>query len=138
MKRIAMFVAGATLAAIAMAAGLPENATVAVMNDAGRLVGTGSVHTGTLEIELAVPSAEFVTLQVSDAAGHVTVVQGVVALDGSLHLVGPGGIEPAASFASENALAFELHTQSTVEARRGDAATRSFEEPSEAGLEATD
>ncbi|HKI57753.1 MAG TPA: hypothetical protein VKA00_00880 [Trueperaceae bacterium] len=138
MKRVALSIVAAMLVAAAMAGGLPGNGTIAVVNDAGRLVGTGSVHAGTLEIELVDTSAAFVTLRVSDAAGVVTAYQGVVALDGSLHLIGAEGIQPAVDFAARNALAFELHTHASVEAQRGGAGAGPNEEPSEAEAETLD
>lgn len=137
MKRIALFVVAATLAAAAMASGLPDKATIAVTTDTGLLVGTGSVHDGTLEVELVDASPAFVTLQLSDADGGVTRMQGVIALDGSLHLVDAGGIQPAAGFAADNALAFELHTHAAVEAQNG-APGQGSEEPAEQPSEVRD
>lgn len=126
------------LAAGALAGGIPDTGTVSVVTDAGRLVGTGTLHDGALEIELADTAAAFVTLRVSDAAGGVTELQGVIAPDGSLHVVDAGGIMPAGRFAAGHALAFELHTHASVEAQGAGSASPAGEEPAEAGAETLD
>lgn len=138
MTRIVTTVVAALLATVALAGGLPGRATIAVVNDSGRLVGTGSVHDATLEIALVDPTAAFVTLLVTDAAGAVSGVQGVIALDGSLHVAGAGGILPAASFAADNALAFEFHRYSSVEVRGAGRMAPPTEKASEDGTEALD
>ncbi len=118
MKRTAMFVfvTAAMLLAGAWASGLPQQGTVRVINDQGALVGAGSVHDGTMEVELTDAATGFVSLLVSDANGKTTWVQAVVPVDGSLHIVASDGVLPAHAFASRNALAFELHSHANVEA----------------------
>lgn len=132
MKRMSIVMVLVALGAFAVAGGMPETGSLAVVTDAGRLVGTGSLHDGTLEVELADAAPGFVTLRISDAGGSVTELQGVLALDGSLHVVDAGGIDPAGDFAAAHALAFELHTHATVEAQ-GAGAAPAGEEPGETG-----
>lgn len=124
MKGTAMVVVAtaATLFAAAMASGLPQQATIAVVNDAGTLVGTGSIHDGALELQLADAARGFVGLEVTALDGSTTWVQGVVPLDGSLHIVAADGVLPAGEFAARYALAYELHSRGTVEARAAPAA----------------
>ncbi len=118
MKRTAMlvFVTVAMLLAGAWAGGLPQQGTVRVVNDQDVLVGTGSVHDGTLEIELTEAASGFVTLLVSDVGGATTAVQALIPVDGSLHVVAADGVLPARAFAARNALALELHAHTNVEA----------------------
>ena len=134
MKRTAMFVfvTVAMLLAGAMAGGLPQEGTVEVVDDQGGLVGTGSVHDGTLELELGEGASGFVTLLVSEPNGRTTRVQALVPLDGSLHVVAADGVLPASAYAARHALAFELHTHANVEANNLPASAGS-EEPSEPG-----
>ena len=133
MKRTAMFVfvTAAMLLAGAMAGGLPQEGTVEVLDDQGSLVGTGSVHDGTLELELGEGASGFVTLLVSQPSGRTTWVQALIPLDGSLHVVAADGVMPASDFAARHALAFELHNHASVEASNAPAG--GSEEPSEPG-----
>lgn len=129
MKRTALgaLVILVALFGTAMAGGLPKQATVAVVNDLGGLVGAGSIHDGSFEIVLSDAASGFVTLQLTDATGHVTRIQGLVGLDGSLHVVESDGVVLARDFAASNALAFELHSRGTVEAQSAPAAPEGFD-----------
>ncbi|MEJ2291396.1 MAG: hypothetical protein P8Y05_06730 [Deinococcales bacterium] len=135
MKRTALFVfvTAAMLLAGAMAGGLPQQATVEVVNDQGVLVGTGSVHDGALEVELTDAAVGFATLLVSGIDGRTTRLQAVVPIDGSLHIVDAGGVLPARAYFARSALAFELHSQVDVEASNVPAAAPSSEEFRESG-----
>ena len=134
MKRTAMFVfvTAAMLLAGAWAGGLPQQGTVRVVDDQGVLVGTGSVHDGTIEIELSDAASGFVSLLVSDADGKTSWVQALIPVDGSLHVVSGDGVLPARAFAARNARAFELHAHANVEASNA-AASSGRGEPLEAG-----
>ena len=134
MKRTAMFVfvTAAMLLAGAWAGGLPQQGTVQVVNDQGVLVGAGSVHDGTMEVELTDAATGFVSLLVSDANGKTTWVQAVVPVDGSLHIVASDGVLPARAFAARNALALELHSHVNVEASNAPAGSGQ-DEPRDAG-----
>lgn len=134
MKRTAMFVfvTAAMLLAGAWAGGLPQQGTVTVVNDQGVLVGTGSVHDGTMEVELTDAASGFVSLFISDANDNTTWVQAVVPVDGSLHVVTSDGVLPARAFATRNALAFEIHNHANVEATTAPAASGQ-NEPDETG-----
>jgi len=112
----ALFVVAAW-AGVAMAGQLPMQATVAVVDDAGTLVGTGLVHDGIMEIALGDAAGGFVTLQLTAANGRVTTFQALVPTDGSLEVVMADGVIPARVLAARNALAFELRSRGTVEAQ---------------------
>lgn len=129
MKRTALgaLIAIVALFGSAMARGLPQQATVAVVNDLGVLVGTGSIHDGTLEIVLSDAADGFVTLQFTDALGHVVRVQALIPRDGSLHIVRSGGAVPARAFAADNALALEVHSRGAVEAQSAPSAPEVFD-----------
>ena len=135
MKRTALFVfvTAAMLLAGAWAGGLPQQGTVEVVNDQGILVGTGSVHDGALEIELTDAAVGFVSLLVSGVDGRSAWLQAVVPTDGSLHVVGPGGVMPARAYAAQSALAFELHSHASVEASNDPAAGSGSEPTAEPG-----
>ena len=136
MKRTALFVVVtvAMMLAGAMAGGLPQQATVEVVNDQGVLVGTGSVHDGALEVELTDAAVGFVTLLVSGIDGRTSRLP----TDGSLHIVDAGGVQTARAYAARNALAFELHSRVNVEANNGPAADPSAEPFREPGGDSAD
>lgn len=110
------FVAAVMLLAGAMAGGLPREGSIDVVDDRGELIGSGSVHDGTLEVELGEGASGFVTLLVVAAGGASQRLQALVPLDGSLHVLTAGGVVSARAFAERHALAFTLHSQAGVEA----------------------
>lgn len=121
------FVVVAALVGVAMAGQLPMQATVAVVDDAGTLVGTGSVHDGMMEIALSDGASGFVTLHLTAANGRVTTFQALVPTDGSLAVVMADGVIPARVLAARSALAFELRSRGTVEAQSAPATPYGWE-----------
>lgn len=111
MKRSALVIVALAGLCVAAAGGPPEPASVVCFGDEGGLVGTGSIRDGRWGLELDAGASGFVRIVIAGADGRVLRLQGVLPPGGPLHLVLPGGLTPASTFAARHALAYQAHAR---------------------------